>query len=408
MAFEPQPDITPTVPEFKLPESNSISYALVQNYNNRDIYQNQFNSKSSQAKASVADCMTQFFHWEDNVITQYRSNYDTLSAKAVDDNGMEYILDTQLKVENLDQKITMGCRIVNINDVKPGKMGVRFTSGDTYEYGTTTINGSYELNGLLPEWGVIGNYIFLDTFNNWYQIEDVYYDSSILAEVLVLDIPYLSSGIYDICSSLYNRFNYNVYEFVLPMYDKKSLSLCVSLENTDTRTGFVDIKYSSEDIFVDDFDEEENVLELIYFNYNNSSDIYYSTKFYGLIRLPFVSFTESVENEQSNEKTSKTVIPLASTNYHGKTLSLERVPDMLMRKITQALSHKEVFINRIQYTVKSVDSEWVASTNSYDIEVEFFDAEDGFNPLIDRRYCGDRLIAPDLSGGLDSELDFEL
>jgi len=301
----------------------------------------------------------------------------------------------------------MDCKIINIESEYPSYFGVYFESGQTYNYGTTTPLGTYELFGRLPEWGVVGNKFYSSLFNQWYDIVGVYYNSAIASDVLLIDGVYAGADSDDICSSLYNRFNYNIYEFVTPLFDKSNLYCQVNLSNTDTRDDFIEIKYSSEDLLVEE-DIYGEKIELVWFDYKNTSDIFYTTGTYGINRLDYVSFTEGADSEKSTEKASKTVIPIASRNYHTKTLSLERVPAMLFRKLSEAFAHKEIFLNRIQYTVDNFDFEWVASTNSYTIEVDMFDAEDGFDPLIDRRYCGDRPIFPDLTGGLNEELDFEL
>lgn len=405
-SVSPEPDITPTIPYFSLPELNSIDFKLVQEYNNRNIYQNSFNSKAVQSDENVVDCTEQIFHWEDSVISQFRSNYETLLSTQTDEDDNVLALDIELKIENLDQKTSMDGKMIDMNATHPNKTGVYFESGNIYAYDTTTPPiDTYELNGKLPEWGVKDNYLYSELVGTWFQVEEVIYEPSISANVLVIDLVY--PAITDsVVMSKYNRFNYNVYEFIFNPYDKVGKKPNLQLTNTDARDGFIDLSYSSENVSVE-YQSDKNI-ELVYFNYENTSSVYFSTGFYGILRLPYILFTEGIDNEIKTDKLSNTVISQSSSNLHTKTLSLERVPTMMERKITEAFTCKEVFLNRIQYTVKSVESEWVASTNAYSIEIELYDAEIGFNPLQDRKYCGDRLVAPNEEGAIEGEIEYEL
>lgn len=391
-----EPIIKPTNPYFRISEANPLAFILVKEYNNRDTYKNVFNSKSCQANTNVVDGLVQEFHWEDKIKTQFWTNYDTIEVTQTDDEDNVLPISVELKVQNLDIKTAMDASSKPIDN--GSKTGIYFESGNTYEYKSSTVNGSYELFGALPEWGVVDNWVFMDQNSSWFQIESVIYDSSISANVLVINTPYVDySPNQLITSSNYNRFNYNVYEFVINPYDKESMYLNVQLNTTDEREGFIGVSYSSEDIYVNsEYDKNEygadNKVELVYFNYENSADLYFSTGFYGLLRLDTISDEEGSDSEFKTEKQSKTVLSLSSSNYHEKTLSLDRVPTIMFRKLQQAFAMKEVFIDRIQYTVNEIDSEWDSSTNSYSVTVTLYYAEDGFNPLTDRRYCGDRYI----------------
>ena len=402
--------VKPTVPYFKLPEANSLSFALVKDYNNRDVYKNVFNSKSSQANTNLVDCMIQNFHWEDKIITQLRTNYDNITATITDEEGNVDNINVDLKVHNLEVTQTIDA----VQVATPDELGMIlfFRSGNIYEYETSNVVDSHQLEGQLPEWAVAGNWVKVG--GNHVEIIGVHYDSSEDRHYMVLDTyPLFVIETDIVVSSMYNREDYNVYEFTVNAYDKEGKLNNVQLQVNDSREGFIDVEYSSENIFIDsEYNKDDygsqNRIELVYFNYENSSDINFSTGFYGILRLDYIDFIEDVDHNVDTEKKSNTVISLSSSNYHQKVLSLERIPAIYFRKLIQAFSMKEIFLDRIQYSVKDIDHEWIQGTNSYSMEITLYCAENGFNPLADRRYCGDRYIAPNIEGGLDSELDFEI
>tara|TARA_R110000787_G_scaffold24187_1_gene68828 strand:- start:156 stop:1736 length:1581 start_codon:yes stop_codon:yes gene_type:complete len=388
------PDTLPTTPYFQVSESNSVVLAYVEDYDSIAIYKNTFNSKAVQSDESVVECVENQFQVLDNIRTQFWSNYANISATQnyIDKTTQNIPID--LMVQNIGVQQTMDCVVVNVSGKGYlGNVGVFFESGNYYDYGTDNPNGEdYELNGLLPEWGDTGNYMFVSNYG-WLEISQVVYDAENDANLLIADTFYGYGGD-AIVSTQFNRHNYNVYEFALDLTNSNLANedpMNLTLTNQDDRNYFSTLTHSSEAIQVIEVDED--YIELIYFNYENSSNLYYSTGLFNMIRLDVTDFYGGSESEQDVEKLDNTAITQSSRNYHTKTLSLSFVPEQMMRKLTEAFSHKEIFLNRIQYSVDGgVEPEKIEGTNSYAMEVNFVSAEPYFNPLLNRDYCGDRLI----------------
>lgn len=383
--LETVPPTSVTSPYFKVSESNSLTLEYVEQYNNKSVYKNLFNSKSCQSDNQIPEAINQVYLEDDKVPTQFRSNYENNIVKGISLDGSELAISTELILQNIGLKDSRDSTYYNFGN---NQIGIYFTSGDVYDYDSTTVTGTYDLDGFLPEWGVIGNYAFVYELGGWLEIKNIIFDDSRSADVLVFDYIYLGLDAPTRVSSLYNREIYDVYSFPTNMFNFKGNTFNLSIESSDSRDLWTDLSLSSENITVESYDND--FIELIYFDYQNNSDMeYFDLDFYNLLRLPYELFYGGSDSEKEVEKTDNTAITLSTKNYHIKTLSLKSLPSMYMRKLSQAFSHKEIFLNRIQYTVEDVEiSDVIGNTNTHDIEVKLIDAENGFNPLIDRTYAG--------------------
>ncbi|GAH21483.1 unnamed protein product, partial [marine sediment metagenome] len=111
------------------------------------------------------------------ITTQFRSNYDELSARLLDCEGnLISTISIDQKSDNLGAQDKRDCIAYNAGD---NQTGIYFTNGNIYDPGTLDIIDTYELNGNLPEWGVIGNTMVLTgAVAGSYVIKQVIFDST--------------------------------------------------------------------------------------------------------------------------------------------------------------------------------------------------------------------------------------
>ena len=223
------------------------------------------------------------------------------------------------------------------------KSGIYFINGNIYNYDTNSIVGNYALNGLLPIWAQIGNYITIGSI--WYLIENIVYVESKNADVMIISKVTVSpSGQSIIVGSIYNIQNYEVYETTVVMNDFLNQNIRLKIESSDSE--FSSKNYLSEIISVKE--KHENCLEILCFNKDNN-DVFYQTGIEHLLRLPFTKINGYFDDSSENNKTDSTVISLNATLYEGNEFIFEPVTKEIWRKLAISLSHKFVFIDHVGY-----------------------------------------------------------
>jgi len=244
-------------------------------------------------------------------------------------------------------------------DLGNSKTGIYFSAGNTYDFDTNVINGSYVLNGGVPEWGRIGNYLLIDSA--WFEIEQIIYDEAKTADVLVISNVYTGIDASIIVGSIYNRDNFEVYEFIVNMvdYEDNLFRVRINAENDL----FPDVEYLSEEINVSN--NVEDLLEIRYKNTSNT-DINYSTGIEHLIRVPFNKITGQYDEESETYKTDTTSKLLSADLYEVDEFVLEPNTKEIWRKINIALTHEIVIINGVSYVKNaSFNTEPLGETNLY-------------------------------------------
>jgi hypothetical protein len=96
----------------------------------------------------------------DSPITQFRSNYDTLTARLI--NVVTELEEKTMTI--VKQSNNIGLRQImdaKLYDRGSGQTGIYFTTGNIYDTDGTTVIDTHALNGLLPEWARVGQKFFL-------------------------------------------------------------------------------------------------------------------------------------------------------------------------------------------------------------------------------------------------------
>ncbi len=366
-------DINIPVPNFSISKSNPIRYALRVDF--ATTLKTDENTLSYEAETNTVYCEVQNYLNTDQVITQFRSNYTTNEVNVIKRDGTKTAIFPVKKSYNMDIKDKRDARIINVGS-DPAKTGVYFTAGNVYNYDTNAITGTYALNGGLPEWGVIGNYFQLAGI--WYAIEQITYDTVKQASVLVINLNYVANPSPVVVSTIYDRHNYEIFEFVTDFSNFPNQE--VQIETIASDVNYPTVTYLSEKIGT--AEELERFLEIRYWNTQNT-DIFYATGFKGLIRLGYEMIKGKVEDQNELHKTDTNVLLLNETMYETDDFGFEPQTKEVMRKLTRILSHEIVFINSVGYLKNGAFTvENIGFSNLYNITAPMIKTGSIFNAIV--------------------------
>lgn len=303
------------------------------------------NRLSSEDRTEVVHQVAQRFLNTDIIVEQIRSNFETNTLTVHKPNGETILLQPQKITNNLRLKDRRDARKYNFGD---SKMAVYFTTGKTYDYDTgSDLSVDYTLNGGLPEWAVIGNYAKVDT--SWLEIKDIQFDESKQSEVIVFDSLYTGEDVLANVSSLYNREEYDVFEFVIDMSQFDGLEVYCVIEKSDT--DFETIVYQSEYVKVESV--LDDYLEIIYANDTNT-DINYSNNISHKLRLRSERISDAPSGESENYSTDTTTILIEANLKESKEIVFEPIPRGLMVKLFRSLFHRKLYIDGVGYVVSEI------------------------------------------------------
>lgn len=339
-------------------KSNSIRFANRIVWGDSGNYKTDENTLSCEANVKKPVKEIQQFQSSDVITTQFKSNYSEITATVIKEDLTEVDVPVLQKSQNIGLKDRRDARIFKVSDTQSG---IYFGAGNIYDYDTGFDTGEdYVLNGARPEWGVSGNYLVIS--GAWFVIEDVLYDDFRGVEYLLITKEYnsvIDSTI--ITGSVYNKFNYEIYEFTIDMVDYLDQNIQVRINNNDDN--FDNLVHLSEVLNVKV--KQDNTLEIRYKNPTNT-DIFYSTGIEHLIRLPYESKDSKIQDESELHKTDTTTILLNAELYEVDEFEFTPVTTEIMRKLTQALNHKVLMIDGVGYVKNSIDvSERQGDTNLY-------------------------------------------
>lgn len=323
---------------FYISKSNSFRFANRITWGDSANYKTDENTLSNEVDVKLPTTEIQRFQSADILTNQFKSNYALNTVKIVKCDDTEIDVPVIKKSNNIGLKDKRDARKY---DLGGGKTGIYFISGNTYEFVSNTINGNYALNGLTPEWAIIGNYIVIS--GTWYLIENIIYDEIKNADVIVINNTYTGSEVNIIAGSIYNLFNYEVYEFTIDMNAYIDQKFRVRINSTDPK--FVELIHLTEIIWCKV--KHEKVLELKYWNTTNT-DVFYSTGIQHLIRIPYISRKGKSEGDSEIHKTDTDALLLNADLYEAEEIQFEPVTREIWRKMMEALTHEELYINGVR------------------------------------------------------------
>lgn len=327
------------VPHFYYSKSNGLRLAQTIVWGSAANYKTDENTLSCDVDVEVPHHEIQFKQTADVETYQFQSNYALNEVKVINPDLSEDTIPVIKKSDYVGVKDKRDARKYNLGN---GKVGIYFMAGDTYDYNTDAVNGSHALNGLLPEWGVVGNYI--NIAGSWFLIEQTLFDESKNAEILVITETYSGGEISVIAGCIYNVYDFEIYEFTidyLPYMDER-----IRVKLTSSDPNFTTIEHLSESIEVKV--RHEFTLDINYWN-NDNNDVNYSTGIRHRIRMLYTRIDNGDEEESSIHKTDTNAILLSADLYEGEKFIFEPTTKEMWRKLKMALSHKNVFIDGVKY-----------------------------------------------------------
>lgn len=359
------------LPYFKLPKSNSIRFAERVEWGNCSNYKNEDNTLSCESEVLKPFKHTILMQSCDVVTTQFRSNYNENIVTVIRENGDEQNITVNQMTNNMGVTDKRDARKYNLGN---GKTGIYFISGNIYDYVTESVTGTYALNGLLPYWGVVGNIMSLDGL--FFQIQDIVFDDSVNADVLVIDNVYTGANTTAIAASEYNIENFEEWEFIINFNNYLNETIQIRINSNDN--DFTNLVQLSEDINTKTV--HEDTLEIKYKNSTNT-DLNFSRGLQCILRLPYTRIDGEILDESENNKTDTTTILLNATIYNLDRFTFEPIVKQIMRQLSLALSHDTITINGVGY-VKNDSLEIdgaLEESNLYVVVASMIRTGDSFN-----------------------------
>lgn len=190
----------------------------------------------------------------DSPQSQFRSNYDTLTAILMDivtEAAVPGHVITIDKIsDNIGQRQIMDAKIY---DRGSGQTGVYFESGDYYDTSSTVI-GSYTLDGQLPEWVKVGQTFSLtgSAADGIFEIVQIIFDSELLVNAAIINRVYadIAEPITVKVDAAYNKLNYETYQFTTDLSAVPEGCYKVVLTMEDSLTEYPTAVYETYDFIV--------------------------------------------------------------------------------------------------------------------------------------------------------------
>ena len=393
-------------PFFYISKSNSIRYANRIPFNNNDNFKTLDNTLSHEAEVPLARTEIQQFQSNDVITTQFKSNYSNISASVTSTDPAKTWIDfpeIEKKTNNIGLKDKRDARMISIAS-DPSKSGIYFLSGNIYDFDSGADTGlNYALNGALPSWGKTGNYIQVD--NSWFVIEDVLFDEEVNADLLIISNNYTGAIKNIQCACIYNKENYEVYEFTLDMARHIDQQIRISIYNNDVN--FDNLTHESE--IIDVRNTQKETVEIKYSNQTNT-DILFSTGIIHKIRIPINRRDSKPKATLESNETDTSTILLRSQSREVVEFTFHPVTTQLMQKLCLALIHESVQINGEFYVCEEAPEVEGAleETNLYIVKAKMIKTNNVYNNQLSGESGSDNSSAeiPNLIQGSDGFIKY--
>lgn len=349
---------------FEVSNLNAIRYKKVETWANCGIKKTVENTLSHEENSNIN--LRNFVQWwqtcDTNVVTQVRTNYDTVTAKLIDVDGAE----TSLTVTQVTANM-------NITDVRDGtitvnsgnQIGVYFGSGNTYDSDTLAVNGSYSIGQSLMDWVNEGDYINIEGVG-WALVTSIATPTTDIPFYVAYTAntndgfftePYPTVKI----TTVYNKADFERYEFAM---DCTSLDGFYQIQIDGTKTGKPDIQYLSEWQHIKTEHPKHFVIE--YYNTKNN-EINFGTGITFKLRIPYIVALKWKPNEEQEIYITDTrTIALENRVRKLYEMQLKPLPTAMAQKVILAISQNRVFIDGVNYVKEGEsDVKQIGVTNTY-------------------------------------------
>lgn len=349
---------------FEVSNINPIRYKKVETWANCGTQKTVENTLSHEENTPINN--RNFVQWwqtcDTDVVTQVKTNYDTVTAKLIDCDGAETSLTVTKKTNNMDiTDVRDGTITVNNSN----QIGVYFGSGTTYDSTTLASNGTYNIGQSLMDWVNEGDYINIVGIG-WVQVTSIATPTT--------DIPFYvaytsatNDGFFTEpyptlkITTVYNIANFERYEFSM---DCTLLDGFYQIQIDGTDATATAVQFLSEWQHIKTAHNQHYVLE--YYNTENN-EINFATGVSFKLRLPYhVALKWKPNEEQDIYITDTQTIPLNNRVRKLYEMTLKPLPTAMAQKVVLALSQDRVFINGVNYVKEGeTDITPIGATNTY-------------------------------------------
>jgi len=363
-----------TTPYTYISESNSLRFIKRVTHENCGNYKNQFNTLSCEENVQIANKFTQLFQACDTIKTQVKTSYQNVEVYAKDNSGIFTEIVATKIVNNIQLEDKRDCTYYTYN----GQLAVLFTAGNTYDYDTTDINGTYVLNGALPAYGTVGTWV--ETDYGTMQIANIRLaDNGERSLIFNININLLSP-VAGTIQTIYNRESYDIWEFDTDMslFLDTTITIGVRFYQTEVDENFPDVFWISEKINVKT--RWERSIEVVWSNSKNT-DIYFYSGITMKNRLnhAFIN-TELSDGDVEIQKTDSQVISIDATNYNALEFEALALTTGMVRKLKLALKHDNLIIENVPYKLaENPETERQGQSNFYRLKAKLLEAGDVWN-----------------------------
>lgn len=363
-----------TTPYTYISESNSLRFIKRVTHENCGNYKNQFNTLSCEENLQIPNKFTQLFQGCDTIKTQVKTSYQNVEVYAKNNAGTFTEITATKIVNNIQIEDKRDCTYYTYN----GQLSVLFTAGNTYDYDTTDVNGTYVLNGALPAYGTIGTWI--ETDYGTMQIANIRLaDNGERSLIFNININLLTPVVGTI-QTIYNRENYDIWEFDTNMnlFLDKTITIGIRFYQTEVDVNFPDVYWISEKIQIKT--RWERSIEVIWSNSKNT-DIYFYSGITMKNRLNFCFINTNLsDGDVEIQKTDSQVISIDATNYNPLEFEVLGVTTGIARKLLLALKHDNLIIENVPYKLaENPELERQGQSNFYKIKAKVLEAGDVWN-----------------------------
>lgn len=284
----------------------------------------------------------------DSPTTQFRSNYDTLTARLIN-----ILTDVEEKTMTIvKQSDNIGRRQIldaKLYDRGSGQTGIYFTTGNIYDTDGTTVIDTHSLNGLLPEWAKVGQKFFLSdsAADGLFEIQQIIYDSTLLVNAIVINRVYtdVSEPITVRVDATYNKLNYETYEFITDFSDVPEGCYKIELAMVDSLAEYPNSTWESLP-----FKVSSSHRDLVYMESSTHIDdgILYSTGIVHKQRFQGLFYEEDFpSNYEVVRDSRKEINKLDGRVQHVLVLEAIDVPYWVHEKLALFISKKTIRVNNL-------------------------------------------------------------
>ena len=344
----------------EIPKSNAIPFVLIQSIDEEKTFNNDENLFQCDNLSPFAYSEDVLFQKKDRPALQIKSSYKTLEVylRREDETQQEILMSK--KSSNLSKFEKLDCVAYSHSSER---LAVYFQSGNTYNE-SGIVNGTHELQGNLPDFARIGNYVEIDNLGT-FQISSILIDYDINKKIIIFEEEYTDEQIETSASSIYDILPFEIYEHYFDFKNLEEGYYDVYVKAT-SNSGLVK-EYLSENIFIKE--NHEQTFSIHYYGSDNK-DLFYKYGLINQLRAKYSDLERYIKDESEINVNDDLAQLIKSFLNFGYKFSFENLTTKQLDILTTAFSSESVFVNGIGYIKDgSPTPEKTENTNIYNLEM---------------------------------------